>query len=667
MAMNKPVYKYIGRSDRSFKVDEKNGLTTLIDRNDIIKLQDRQGEIIYLRKGAVKRALADGKVEIIGLKLSADNRLLTVDIDKQTVNKLMKSPVIITREMIRRYNLKLFNTPGMDLKFAVVKSLDDFRVRYRSINNDLEDNKLVDISESLIVMIKPNKKEIAFVTDTSFELDNSIKSDNTITEYEGIFECTNFGSINLSNVRLSNVTNANRLFYSCKANQIILGKGFLDNKITDMSYMFAYVKLGRLDLSNLGTRCLENASSMFEYAEVENLEGLHIDRACNIKGTFRGLKSNSDIDLGDMDVKSLISVEGLFSESHLRHVRLPKLSKSSIGSIQDMFSYAYIKEIKDIDELSGENIVNYSGLFNGSNIDSLYLGNFDFSHGIRFRKMFYDAKIGRLVLPDKVVFSDAYSINIDNMFCGANIGDFDLSKIEFGRIEDIRGIFKDFKGILYNFKDCNMNNIRNACGAFLGCKIDCVDLDIFSENLCDATSMFENAVINKIIADGVDFKALLYADKMFKNCEFKGKVSMKLSNGDYGSIMSTSEMFWGVHINDLDLSELTFRVISNTRFMFREANIDNLIFKKEMTNDYLDNMSGMFAGFTTSGDIDISGIHTKGLKYVKGLFYKCNARVIKLCDFSINNICSKEDMSNMYTGCTAKIYGNKYFKCKYNI
>ena len=96
-------------------------------------------------------------------------------------------------------------------------------------------------------------------------LDLSTFNTSNVTNMDGMFNTSNFQSINILNFDTSKVTNMEAMFYGCwKLTSLEFGANFKTNEVTNMAEMFTGCQLlTSLDLQNFDTSKVQNMASMF--------------------------------------------------------------------------------------------------------------------------------------------------------------------------------------------------------------------------------------------------------------------------------------------------------------------------------------------------------------------------------------------------------------------
>lgn len=141
------------------------------------------------------------------------------------------------------------------LKFKQVKSIENFKNKASLLGIELEK-----IADDLYECYCDDCATI--ISEYEMHLDNS--------RYSGIFEGTEFETIDLTDLHCENTTDMSRLFYECKAKKIIFGN-INTGSCTNMNYMFAHCEATEIDLRSFDTSNTTSMTSMFYECKANKL------------------------------------------------------------------------------------------------------------------------------------------------------------------------------------------------------------------------------------------------------------------------------------------------------------------------------------------------------------------------------------------------------------
>ena len=140
--------------------------------------------------------------------------------------------------------------------------------------------------------------------------------DDSLTDMSNMFANVKMSTISLSDLNASNVTNMNSMFRGC-TNLKTINVGLLDTtNVIDMGYMLA-------DSSNL---------------EIVSLAGLNTSNVTTMEGMLSGLPKIKSFDLSTFDFKQVTNLSKLFmNDTELNEV-IMMTDVSSVESLNDMFT-----------------------------------------------------------------------------------------------------------------------------------------------------------------------------------------------------------------------------------------------------------------------------------------------------------------------------------------
>lgn len=249
------------------------------------KLIDNYGRISVLASSAVKQLIKSNKVNITNLKLTSDNRLISIEETKNT---------IFTRAHVNKIN----KTKRLSFK-SNINNIDNIMLKARTL-----DSIVVQLDKELYAI--ENSDNILIVSTKQIGLpDNS----------SDLFLGTMFKSINFNDVDTSNVKYMNSMFAYMINTELKL-ENFNTINVVDMSKSFKGNNFNKLDLSSFNTSKVTDMSYMFNDCRINNLniKSFNTSKVQKMDGMFRGCKLNmSRLDLSNFDIHNVISMTNMFS------------------------------------------------------------------------------------------------------------------------------------------------------------------------------------------------------------------------------------------------------------------------------------------------------------------------------------------------------------------
>ena len=229
-----------------------------------------------------------------------------------------------------------------------------------------------------------------------------IANENMIGYFAEFFsEFYNDGTIDLSALDTSEVTNMNAMFSGCISLTSLDVSNFDTSQVTDMSNMFSICEsLTSLDVSKFNTSKVTNMSAMFY--------------ACN---------SLTSLDLRNFDTSNVTDMSFMFREcSGLTSLDLSNFDTSQVTNMSEMFYKCSSLTSLDLSNFNTSNVTYMDSMFyNCSSLTNLDLRSFNTSKVTAIEYMFYGcSKLTQITVSNKWVIGS--STNADTMFyyCGTD-------------------------------------------------------------------------------------------------------------------------------------------------------------------------------------------------------------------------------------------------------
>ena len=229
-----------------------------------------------------------------------------------------------------------------------------------------------------------------------------IANENMIGYFAEFFsEFYNDGTIDLSALDTSEVTNMNAMFSGCISLTSLDVSNFDTSQVTDMSNMFSRCEsLTSLDVSKFNTSKVTNMSAMFY--------------ACN---------SLTSLDLRNFDTSNVTDMSFMFREcSGLTSLDLSNFDTSQVTNMSEMFYKCISLTSLDLSNFNTSNVTYMDSMFyNCSSLTNLDLRSFNTSKVTAIEYMFYGcSKLTQITVSNKWVIGS--STNADTMFyyCGTD-------------------------------------------------------------------------------------------------------------------------------------------------------------------------------------------------------------------------------------------------------
>lgn len=306
------------------------------DKHNIIigyRLIDQSGNTKDVTPQQLKTVMSQGRIEVINLTLTSDNRI----IDKSNTN--IQNPKKPNSEASSE-QLEL------EIKFM---TLGIKKENITEINTDCG-HKIYLCKKSkynYIVYIPDNVTNIGF--DNSALLPRSkIKIDGlkTVLEVyggknlkttEALFAGCKFYMIDLGNLDTRNVENMNRMFHGCCSDIINVNK-LNTSKVISMREMFSLSEIGFLDLSSFDTSNVIDMRGMFEYCETSgiSLYRFNTSKVKNMRSMFADCQVYY-LDLRNFDTRNVVDMSRMFESCKAEYLNISNFSTHGVLDAEDIF------------------------------------------------------------------------------------------------------------------------------------------------------------------------------------------------------------------------------------------------------------------------------------------------------------------------------------------
>ena len=217
-----------------------------------------------------------------------------------------------------------------------------------------------------------------------------------VTDMSYMFSYVPLYEIDMSNFDTSNATDMSYMFYESLrvgAKGVDLGN-FDTRKVTNMSYMFYYIcywSRGKgPNLSSFDTSNVTDMSYMFYkcmcggYLDVRNFDTRNVkNMACMFYGC-----TQSYIDVSNFDTRNVTSMASMFSSASITCLDVSSFDTSNVTTMFNMFGDSSIISV-DVSSFDTSNVTNMEYMFdNCKELTSLDLSNFDTSNVTNMGSMF---------------------------------------------------------------------------------------------------------------------------------------------------------------------------------------------------------------------------------------------------------------------------------------
>ena len=219
---------------------------------------------------------------------------------------------------------------------------------------------------------------------TSVVFDDSFANCNTLTSTAYWFSnCKKLTAITgIINLKTSNVTNMQDMFYGCSGLTSLDVSGFKTDNVTSMYNMFSGCSgLTSLDLSNFNTVNVTNMDTMFGGCSgltSLDLSNFNTSNVTDMRQMFVYCSGLTSLDLSNFNTVNVTNMDTMFGGcSGLTSLDLSNFNTSNVTDMRQMFVYCSGLTSLDLSNFKTDNVTDMSFMFTGcSGLTSLDISGF---------------------------------------------------------------------------------------------------------------------------------------------------------------------------------------------------------------------------------------------------------------------------------------------------
>ena len=366
------------------------------DKNNHIigyRIVDKNKNEVLVKAEKLKEVIRAGKLDIVNLTLTSDNRL--IDKKPDTVSKPTTTPsskqsisaeAVLAKARATGCNITTFDT-DCGHKCYIVSSPDNTKhfllipdnVEYlynlsdrgayntnRGVHNTKLSKYMSNIEGTLKVVGGKGLTSTVgmFYNCAAQSIDLRSLDTSNVTDMQGMFNKCEVQSIDLSSFDTSNVTDMGQMFYKCEAKSIDL-RSFNTSNVKDMERMFNKCTAQSLDLSSFNTSKITDMWSMFSDCKVQSLDlsSFKTRNVTNMRGMFYECKAQS-INLSSFNTSDVTDMGGMFCECEAQSIDLRSFDTSNVKDMEKMFYKCKAQSI-DLTSFDTSNVRPMWNIFNG--------------------------------------------------------------------------------------------------------------------------------------------------------------------------------------------------------------------------------------------------------------------------------------------------------------
>ena len=426
------------------------------------------------------------------------------------------------------------------------------------------------------------------------------------------------------------------------------------SEVKYMNLMFSQcTSLETLDLSSFNTEKVKNMYAMFDGAT--NLRSIKLPKGfigssvTNLKATFRGCESLTELDLSGSNAEKVTNMSEMFDGcSALSKLVLTDFKTEQVTTMESMFADCSKLETLDVSSFNTENVTTMCGMFNNcSSLRSLYLPDFNTANVTEMSSMFKDC---------------------------SSLRSLDLSSFNTRKVSAMQSMFKGCSNLeSIDFSSFDTENMTSMIAMFNSCtKLETLDLSSFATpKMVTMTSAFEKCVnlktiyvtsaftTDKVTVDSWAFDGCVNLPN-FKSAK-TGKEMAHTGEGGYLTAATASWVRWDAPTGTLSFHRsgtkpagdniLDLGYGDDPNWDTHAAEIKKVVFKAGFRDETHTTCSNWFNGCTNLTSIEgIENLNTSNVKNMSGMFALCsNLETLDLSHFNTENVTT---MAQMLYGCT---------------
>ena len=426
------------------------------------------------------------------------------------------------------------------------------------------------------------------------------------------------------------------------------------SEVKYMNLMFSQcTSLETLDLSSFNTEKVKNMYAMFDGAT--NLRSIKLPKGfigssvTNLKATFRGCESLTELDLSGSNAEKVTNMSEMFDGcSALSKLVLTDFKTEQVTTMESMFADCSKLETLDVSSFNTENVTTMCGMFNNcSSLRSLYLPDFNTANVTEMSSMFKDC---------------------------SSLRSLDLSSFNTRKVSAMQSMFKGCTNLeSIDFSSFDTENMTSMIAMFNSCtKLETLDLSSFATpKMVTMTSAFEKCVnlktiyvtsaftTDKVTVDSWAFDGCVNLPN-FKSAK-TGKEMAHTGEGGYLTAATASWVRWDAPTGTLSFHRSATKPAGDNildlgygnypNWDTHAAEIKKVVFKAGFRDETHTTCSNWFNGCTNLTSIEgIENLNTSNVKNMSGMFAKCsNLETLDLSHFNTENVTT---MAQMFYGCT---------------
>lgn len=461
-----------------------------------------------------------------------------------------------------------------------------------------------------------------------------------VTNMSYMFKNISVGKLDLSGFDTSNVTNMTGMFNKSSLLTEIELRNFDTSKVTSMASMFSESGIINLDLSNFDTSNVTNMSSMFYKTmalENLNLSTFNTSKVTTMVSMFES-NATPTLDLSSFDTSNVTNMTYMFMSSNANYLDLRSFNTSNVTSMGAMF-YDASAEIIDITSFDTSNVTTVTA-------STVYQYSPSITYGKTAMFQWCNAKEVK-GLENLNTSKIKY---MDYLFYNSNIKNIDLSKWDTSNVTSMSFMFAGNKSSNVNLGNIDTSNVTIMNDMFYNCSASSITIgDIDTSKVNDMSYMFARSSATILDVSNLDTGNVTDMSNMFGrgyHMSEAGPAATKiigLEKFDTRNVKNMYCMFCKSGFETIDISTFDTSNVTSMSNMFALSKATSIVIGNIDTSN-VTNMSAMFGNVTTTS-LDVSGLDTQNVTSMSDMFGMYNPSFGGKYNSNIENIIGLENFN----------------------
>ncbi|WP_417799687.1 BspA family leucine-rich repeat surface protein [Tenacibaculum sp.] len=366
---------------------------------------------------------------------------------------------------------------------------------------------------------------------------------SNVTDMERMFSsCRKFNG-NINDWEVSKVTNMRSMFSGTSIYNQPLDNWDVSN-VTNMNYMFGSAVEFNQDIGNWNTRSVTNMGGMFQNAEVfdQNLNNWNVSSVTDMSSMFERAEAFNQ-PLNNWDVSNVTNMSEMFNGFISNMAFNQNIDNWDVSSVTDM-SEMFQRCVDFNQPLNSWNVgavTNMTSMFESAYVFDQPLGNWNVTNVTNMSLMFYNAQMFNQPLNSWDVNS---VVNMSGMFRRAEAFNQPLNSWDVSAVANMSQMFQEATVFNQPLNSWNVSSVTLM------------------------PSMFEEAIAFDNPLESWNVSVVTNFEAMFKDAEI---FNQSIGNWNTGEAQTMAEMFYGASKFNQDINNWNVSFVTIMQEMFRGA------------------------------------------------------------------------------------------------